>query len=180
MRIGLISDTHGNLPRQVLSLFEGCDMIIHAGDIGKPLIIDELELVAPVRAVLGNNDWSSEFPDLDYSWRGQLDGLSVYLTHTPQDAMRYLQGCTGSGTDVGRGVRVGDGAPSLPQICIHGHTHVPRYELVNGVRLINPGAVSRPRGGSKKSVAIMEIEGAAIVGVSFIDSDQWLSASAYF
>src|SRR5579862_9625580 len=56
MRIGVISDTHNFLDRKVLKLFSGVDHILHAGDIGLPMIVMELEEIAPVTAVFGNTD----------------------------------------------------------------------------------------------------------------------------
>ena len=54
--IGIISDTHGRLPQSVSMVFKQTDLIIHAGDIGDPEIIDDLENIAPTRAVRGNMD----------------------------------------------------------------------------------------------------------------------------
>ena len=62
---GLISDTHGLLRKEALIALKGCDLIIHAGDVGKPEIIEELRAVAPVVAVRGNIDkgsWASSLP----------------------------------------------------------------------------------------------------------------------
>ena len=56
MRIGLIADTHGLLRNEVYAVFEGVDEIIHAGDVGDPSILGELEIIAPVQAVFGNVD----------------------------------------------------------------------------------------------------------------------------
>ena len=61
MKIGVISDTHGWLDRQVPKLFAGVEHILHAGDIGSDAIVAELEAVAPVTAVLGNTDYSAAF-----------------------------------------------------------------------------------------------------------------------
>jgi predicted phosphodiesterase len=53
--IGIISDTHGRLPQSVLKAFKNTDLIIHAGDIGDPHIIEALEKIAPTRAVRGKH-----------------------------------------------------------------------------------------------------------------------------
>src|SRR6266566_2411028 len=63
--IGLISDTHGLMRQEALTALRGCDLIIHAGDVGKPEIIEQLRAVAPVVAVRGNIDngaWASQLP----------------------------------------------------------------------------------------------------------------------
>ena len=62
MIIGVISDTHGLFDQSIVSIFEGVDAIIHAGDIGKLEVIDRLEEIAPVFAVEGNNDSFRRFP----------------------------------------------------------------------------------------------------------------------
>jgi putative phosphoesterase len=146
MRVAVIADTHRHLPETVHRLFAGSDLILHAGDIGSPSVYAELELIAPVIAVLGNNDYPFDYPSTPYSRRETLAGVDVFLAHQPLEVERYLRGCTGV-----------DGAPGLPGICIHGHTHQPRNELVFGVLMLNPGAVYRPRGGSEPSVAVMEL-----------------------
>jgi putative phosphoesterase len=164
MRIALISDTHGSLPQQTLNCIQGSDLIIHAGDIGSPSILDELELIAPVRAVLGNNDWPKMFPELNYTWQGQLEGLNIFLAHMPSDIQRYLKDCQKSAVDGSKTDKL-----TLPNICIHGHTHVPRNERINGVHFINPGAISRPRNGSAKSLAILDVEAGSVRSLKFID-----------
>jgi putative phosphoesterase len=64
--IGLISDTHGLLRPEALRSLEGCELIIHAGDIGKPEILESLRGIAPVIAVRGNIDkgeWAAQLPE---------------------------------------------------------------------------------------------------------------------
>ncbi|HKF57600.1 MAG TPA: metallophosphoesterase family protein, partial [Blastocatellia bacterium] len=62
-RIGVISDTHGRFHEAVVSLFEGVDLIVHAGDVGKAVVIKRLEEIAPVLAVQGNNDTPGLYPN---------------------------------------------------------------------------------------------------------------------
>ncbi len=67
MRIGLISDTHGQLRPEALAFLEGCDHVVHAGDIGKPEVLSALEAIAPVTAIRGNVDtgeWAAELPEV--------------------------------------------------------------------------------------------------------------------
>jgi putative phosphoesterase len=66
--IGIISDTHGRLPQSVSKAFKNTDLIIHAGDIGDPQIIEALEKIAPIRAVRGNMDmgqWAGQLPRIE-------------------------------------------------------------------------------------------------------------------
>src|SRR5215470_16048306 len=82
--VGLISDTHGLLRKEALIALTGCDLIIHAGDIGKPEIIQELSTVAPVVAVRGNIDkgsWASQFP---LTAVADADSALIYVLHDIQ------------------------------------------------------------------------------------------------
>ena len=81
MQIGIISDTHGNLPSQVFSIFKGVDYIFHAGDIGSQSIIGDLENLCPVFAVYGNIDtWPviSKYPSFLLK---ELNSKLIYLTN---------------------------------------------------------------------------------------------------
>jgi putative phosphoesterase len=63
--VGVISDTHGVMRRDALDALEGCDLIIHAGDVGSPQVLEALSTVAPVHAVRGNVDgevWARDLP----------------------------------------------------------------------------------------------------------------------
>ncbi|MBV9437896.1 MAG: metallophosphoesterase family protein, partial [Acidobacteria bacterium] len=83
--IGVISDTHGLLRPEALSALRGSQFIIHAGDVGDPEIIAQLERIAPVTAVRGNIDteqWSRNLPLTNVL---EADGLSLYVLHRQQD-----------------------------------------------------------------------------------------------
>ncbi len=80
MKIGIISDTHNLLRPEVIDYLQGCDCILHGGDISSQQILDRLEQIAPVKAVRGNNDkeWAEQIPlFLDI----EVGGLRVYMTH---------------------------------------------------------------------------------------------------
>src|ERR1700683_5225600 len=82
--IGLISDTHGLLRQEALTALIGSDLIIHAGDVGKPGIIEQLRAVAPVVAVRGNVDkgaWASELPMTAVAEAGPV---LIYVPHDIQ------------------------------------------------------------------------------------------------
>ena len=84
MKIGIISDTHSLLRREVIDALQGCDFILHGGDISSQDILDRLEEIAPVKAVRGNNDkeWAEHLPMfLDF----ELAGLHIYMTHKKKD-----------------------------------------------------------------------------------------------
>src|SRR5215472_929474 len=83
--VGVISDTHGLLRPEVPEVFAGVRLILHAGDIGKPEVIEELKSIAPVVAVRGNNDkgnWARVIPETELA---QVDGIRIYIVHDVKD-----------------------------------------------------------------------------------------------
>ena len=138
--VGIISDTHGRISDAALEAFADADFIVHAGDIGSLDVLMELEAVAPVIAVLGNNDYNVDYgPGMSESATQVIGGVRLFVSHYPRDAERAADS---GGYD----------------LVIHGHTHVPRDEMRGECRIINPGGAFRPRGGSKRSVALVELE----------------------
>ena len=89
MKIGVLSDTHDLLRPEVIEALRGCDVILHGGDISSRKILDQLALIAPVRAVRGNNDgeWAENLPlTLDF----ELGGLRVFMAHKKKDLPKDL------------------------------------------------------------------------------------------
>src|SRR2546430_6464783 len=80
MRVGVIADTHGLLRPEVFDVFERVDHILHAGDVGRPEILIELEAIAPVTAVYGNSDGSELRARLPQVAEVELDGFAVVVT----------------------------------------------------------------------------------------------------
>ena len=120
MRIGIISDTHGSLSPAAYAALADCDHIIHAGDIGGPAILRELETLAPVTAVLGNNDFAEYGSAVDHFARPVIGGVKFLVGHKPGDVRVNRGGAS-------RGLGPGD---PIPDVIVHGHTHVP--ELIVG------------------------------------------------
>lgn len=145
MRLGVISDTHGQLRPQVFDVFANVDHILHSGDVGKPEILIDLEAVAPVTAVWGNTDGPDIRARLSRVATIELEGFAVVVTHGDQ---------LGSPTP--------DGLIALfpdADIIVYGHTHRPLLQLVDdAVTVMNPGAAGPPRFNLKPSVGIMELE----------------------
>jgi putative phosphoesterase len=141
--IGLISDTHGRLPQSISKIFEKADLIIHAGDIGDPEILNSLGKIAPTIAVRGNMDagqWARQLPRYETVEinRRQLVVLhDVYQLDIKPDSNSF-------------------------QVIIYGHTHRPQVEKKRGVLYINPGSAVHPRFGYPPSVALLQIEGDSI------------------
>ena len=148
--VGIISDTHGRLPQQAYDALAGSDYIIHAGDICDPRILRELETLAPVYAVLGNNDFDEYGAHVKRFSKPVIEGVRFLVAHYPQDVALSSFGS--------RALAAGD---PLPHICIHGHTHIPRLDSGKKASpadfIVNPGSVTWPRGGFDPSIAKTEI-----------------------
>ena len=146
MRLGVIADTHGLLRPEVFEVFAGVDHILHAGDVGPLDIITELEAIAPVTAVFGNTDGFDVRARLPRVARIELDGFDIVVTH---------------GDQFGRGVPSEAFHEAYPtaDILIHGHTHIPKLELVDVVvTVMNPGGAGPRRFDIPASVGILELE----------------------
>ncbi|MGB5421316.1 MAG: metallophosphoesterase family protein [Desulfobacterales bacterium] len=140
VRIGVISDTHGYLDARVIDAFGGTDLIIHAGDIGKPKILDALATVAPVRAVRGNTDRGPWADDLSATALLAIDRVTLYVLHDIQQLDLDPKAA---------GIRV----------VISGHTHRASLEEKNNVVFLNPGSAVEPRHNSPPTVAILSARG---------------------
>lgn len=164
MLVGVLSDTHGRLDPRAYAALADCDHIIHAGDICSVDVLRELKTLAPVTAVLGNNDYDEYGSDVKAAAMPVLDGVRFLVAHYPQDVQ--LSG--------GRSRVLAPGDP-IPDVCIHGHTHVPRLEYGNEARpasyVMNPGSTFRPRGGSERSIGKILIEGGQVKGIRIFTLD---------
>ena len=145
MRVGVISDTHGLLRPEVFDVFEHVDHILHAGDVGKPEILIELEAIAPVTAVYGNVDGPELRARLTQVAEVELDGFAVVVTHGDQFGHPTPEAL--------------HAAFPKAEIIVYGHTHKPLLELVDRtVTVMNPGGAGGPRFGIAPSVGVMELE----------------------
>jgi uncharacterized protein len=145
MRLGVISDTHGLLRPEVFDAFEGVDHILHAGDVGKPDILSDLQALAPVTAVYGNTDGAELRRMLPDVASLELDGFDIVVTHGDQ---------LGSPTPDALHRAFPDA-----QIIVYGHTHRPLLTIVDVVvTVINPGSAGARRFKLPPSVGILELE----------------------
>jgi len=136
-RIGIISDTHGLLRPEAERALTGVNHIIHAGDIGRPDIVEALRRIAPVTAIRGNVDsgeWAREYPDTQLV---RLAGKSIYVLHD----LKTLNAEPGAGVDV----------------IISGHSHVPKIDTVGGVLYLNPGSAGPRRFKLPITLATLEV-----------------------
>src|SRR5258705_11427176 len=136
MRIGAISDPQGYFDRKILNLFAGVDHILHAGDIGLPWLILELEQIAPVTAVLGNNDVGLDFKETAVA---EFDGRKFLVHHIvdPRKPAEAIQR---------RIIREG------PDGVVFGHTHKPFCETIGRTLYFNPGYAGKQRFNLTRSV----------------------------
>lgn len=123
-RVGLISDTHGLLRPEACAWLRGSDFIIHAGDIGRPEIIETLAELSPTTAVRGNNDkddWALALPDTAVLNAGEV---AILVIHDLQTLDRGAAGF---------------------DVVVTGHSHRPYHEVKDGVLIINPGSAGPRR-----------------------------------
>jgi len=152
--IGLISDTHGLVRPAVHDALKGVELILHAGDVGGPEILDELRLIAPVQAVFGNTD-PPGVPYLTPSIDIEIGGVRVHVSH---------------GHEVGSPTPDKLAARYDSDVVVYGHTHRQLVTILEGRLFVNPGAAGPRRFKLSASVGILSIaEGRSevrIVGIA--------------
>jgi uncharacterized protein len=160
MKVAVLSDTHAPrywkaCPPEVASRLAGADLILHAGDVCRAWVLEELAAFAPVRAVLGNNDdpdvaaWGApETLELD------LDGLGVAMVHDAGPALgrsgRLRRRFTGAG------------------LVVFGHSHIPLDETGDGVRIFNPGSPTDKRRQPRGTMGLLRVEGGRLVEAGIV------------
>lgn len=138
IRVGLISDTHNLLRTEARVALKGVDHIIHAGDICDATVLRELEAIAPVTAVRGNNDrgaWAQALPERE---RIDIGGVTIYIVHDLHDLDVVPENA---------GIKV----------VITGHSHRPLMKMENGVLYVNPGSAGPRRFTLPVSIGFLEI-----------------------
>lgn len=148
-RIGLISDTHGLLRPEAVEALRGSELIIHAGDVGKPGILEALGKIAPVVVVRGNVDtepWAEALPETAVA---EVGSVLIYVLH-----------------DV-NALDLNPRASGFP-IVVSGHSHKPGKSERNGVLYINPGSAGPKRFQLPVAVALLRLDGAPWA-VEFVD-----------
>ena len=134
MKIGIISDTHGLLRPEVIKALEGCEAILHGGDITGQNILEELGRIAPVYAVRGNGDkgWAEHIPVfIDF----ELAGLRVYMVHRKKDLPPDL---------------------SAYDLAVFGHSHKYEENRQGKTLLLNPGSCGPRRFNQAITMAVAE------------------------
>ena len=142
--LGIISDTHGLLRAEAIGALRGSDIIIHAGDVGEPEIIDRLRDLAPTYVVRGNVDRGKWAADLPRSAIVAIGKLRLFVLH--QIAELTL-----------------DPAAAGHAAVVFGHSHVPSVETRDGVLFLNPGSAGPRRLKLPVTLARAHVSGRRII-----------------
>jgi len=143
--LGVISDTHGLLRPEVLQVFTGVNLILHAGDIGSSEVLDGLRTLAPVVAVRGNNDrdsWAKQIPEVEVVQAGDI---TIYMLHNEKD-LNF------------------NPPPEKVHVVISGHSHRPHIEQRGGILFLNPGSAGPRRFNLPISVSRLIIRNSNVRG----------------
>jgi putative phosphoesterase len=136
-RIGISSDTHGLLRPEAERRLAGVDHIVHAGDIGRPEIIDALRKIAPVTAIRGNVDtgeWARQFADTELV---RLAQKSIYVLHD----LKTLH----------------IDARAVVDVIVSGHSHRPKIQRMDGILYLNPGSAGPRRFNLPITLATLDV-----------------------
>jgi uncharacterized protein len=139
MILGLISDTHGLLRDSALRALQNSGLIIHAGDVGDPKILEALEKLAPVTAVRGNVDtaeWATKLPPTTMV---EIGAVRIYVLHDVKELKR-------------------SSIPSGTSIIVSGHSHKPGQATRGGILYINPGSAGPRRFNLPITVARLDLD----------------------
>jgi len=138
--IGIISDTHGLMRPEAVSALTGCNIILHAGDIGKPEVLESLKQIAPVYPIRGNNDtgtWAEKIPN---HLMAKVGEIKFYIIHDVKELKLDLKK---------EGINV----------VVSGHSHQPSVQHREDVLFVNPGSAGPRRFKLPMTVATLKIKG---------------------
>lgn len=143
MKVGVISDTHGLLRPEAFDALRGSELIVHAGDVGKPEVLERLRTIAPTVAVRGNVDagaWADALPATEVV---EAEQVHLYVLHdiSELDLDPRAAGFTA---------------------VIYGHSHKPAAEMRDGVLYLNPGSAGPRRFSLPMTVARLQVDGARV------------------
>lgn len=135
-RIGVLSDTHGKLREEVVEILRGCDVILHAGDINTPKVMESLREIAPLYIVRGNADkeWAEGLPE---SLTEEICGLRVFMVHNK----KYLP------KEIGNF-----------DLVVFGHSHKYEERREGNCLFLNPGSCGPRRFSQPVTMAVVEVE----------------------
>jgi uncharacterized protein len=140
VKIGVISDTHNLIRPEVFATFDGVDLIAHAGDIGDRDVLIELETLAPVKAILGNNDWG-----LPAKYKEQLSfklcEKNFLIKHICKEIPKKKKENNGP----------------IHNVVIFGHSHKPLSQQVGDTLFFNPGSAGPKRFDLPITVGLLQL-----------------------
>jgi putative phosphoesterase len=135
----VISDTHGLLRPEAQAALAGCELIVHAGDVGDPAILDRLREIAPVVAVRGNVDGGAWARALPVTETVEVSGITIHVLHD-RNQLDLVPAAAGV------------------RLVVYGHSHTPLIEDDAGVLFLNPGSAGPRRFRLPVSVARVSID----------------------
>lgn len=135
-RIGVLSDTHGKLREEVVEILQGCDVILHAGDINTPKVLDGLREIAPLYVVRGNADkeWAEGLPE---KLSEEICGLRVFMVHNKKHMPKEMGNY---------------------DLAVFGHSHKYEERREGGCLYLNPGSCGPRRFSQPVTMAVVEVE----------------------
>jgi len=148
VKVGIISDTHDRIGRDVLDKLTDCDYILHAGDVTTDALLDKLRPLGRLYVVAGNSDCRSLADKLVKKLSFTIEGVRFLMVHE-----KFRAGAAASGADV----------------IIYGHTHQSRRELIDGRLWLNPGSCSEPRGPFGRSMAFLTLDSGRIIDTRIVE-----------
>jgi uncharacterized protein len=134
--VAVISDTHGLIRDEVVNVLVGSNLVIHAGDIGSPDVLEKIRKIAPIVAVRGNVDKGEWTNKLSWTELVKFDGVNIYVIHDIHQLDIDLQD---AGVD----------------IVVSGHSHKPIERRADGIIYINPGSAGPKRFSLPISIALI-------------------------
>jgi hypothetical protein len=143
-RIGVISDTHGLLREQARGRLQGCDLIVHAGDVGNPSVLEDLRRIAEVVAVRGNVDTGPWAADLAQTEHLAVEDRQICVVHNIET------------------LDLDPGAAGI-DVVVYGHSHKPAVDWKDGVLYLNPGSIGPKRFRLPISMAFLHIDSKEVV-----------------
>lgn len=135
-RIGVLSDTHGKLREEVVQILRGCDVILHAGDINTPKVVESLRAIAPLYVVRGNADkeWAEGLPE---KLSEEICGLRVFMVHNRKNMPKEMENY---------------------DLAVSGHSHKYEERREEDCFYLNPGSCGPRRFSQPVTMAVVEVE----------------------
>ncbi len=159
MRIGVLSDTHGYFDPHLPPLLHDVEEILHAGDVGSQIILDQLGAIAPVQAVHGNVDPAAL--GLAPTLTRRYGAVEIHMLHElpkPQSTLRdWAQRGPLEGKPAEHCRRFLESFPEECQVVVFGHSHEPCALILSGKVFFNPGSAGKKRFSLPRCCGLLEI-----------------------